>query len=122
MSYNDYPANNFDKFKTVKRKALRLSAEETIKTGFLDPEERFCLVAEPALENVNLVTWAKSNLQLLEANLLKHGAILFRNFDVDSATQFQQFASTIAPDLLDYNERAAPRTQVMPGVFTSTEF
>ena len=41
---------------------------------------------------------------------------------MDSVQQFEQFARSISPQLLDYSERAAPRTEVGDKVYTSTEF
>jgi alpha-ketoglutarate-dependent taurine dioxygenase len=51
-----------------------------------------------------------------------HGAILFRNFGFETENQFEQFARSISPELLDYSERAAPRIEVGRNVYTSTEF
>jgi alpha-ketoglutarate-dependent taurine dioxygenase len=48
--------------------------------------------------------------------------LLFRNFAIDSSSQFQQFARALVPDLLDYLERAAPRREVAKNIFTSTEY
>jgi alpha-ketoglutarate-dependent taurine dioxygenase len=54
--------------------------------------------------------------------LLEHGAILFRNFDLSTVSQFEQFAQALAPSLLEYHERAAPRTEVGGKIYTSTEY
>jgi alpha-ketoglutarate-dependent taurine dioxygenase len=88
----------------------------------LTADSTFPLVIEPVLDQMNLVTWANSEREKLEALLLKHGAILFRNFRIASVGQFEQFARAISPDLLDYLERAAPRTEVGKNVYTSTEY
>jgi alpha-ketoglutarate-dependent taurine dioxygenase len=123
MSDKEYADSLLNRFKTVKRSPLRLSEETLIKKSYLDAEEGFPLVIQPNVDNVNLVMWAKSNRELIETELLQHGAILFRDFDVgDSVPRFEQFARAISPDLLDYRERAAPRTEVRKGVYTSTEY
>jgi alpha-ketoglutarate-dependent taurine dioxygenase len=41
---------------------------------------------------------------------------------MDAISQFEQFARAISPELLDYLERAAPRTEVGKNVYTSTEY
>jgi alpha-ketoglutarate-dependent taurine dioxygenase len=115
------PNSPFNKFKAVKRQAVRLSQEEIIRQSPLDPNERF-IVIEPNAESLNLLTWGDSNRELIDRKLLDHGAILFRGFKVDSAPQFREIAGAISGDLLDYQERAAPRIQVQKGVYTSTEF
>jgi alpha-ketoglutarate-dependent taurine dioxygenase len=80
------------------------------------------LVIEPEVENLNLVRWVESNREAIEAELMRHGAILLRGFEMESVARFEQVALAISPELLDYNERAAPRTRVGNNIFTSTEF
>jgi alpha-ketoglutarate-dependent taurine dioxygenase len=86
-----------------------------------DSEHRFPLVIEPEVTELNLVAWASSAREMLEAELLRYGAILFRNFDLDTVTDFEQFARTISPHLLDYRERSSQRSEVKRGIYTSTE-
>jgi len=113
---------DFNQFRSRGRQPLRLSQETMVKTSYLDPEEQFPLVVEPDVENINLALWAEGNRAFIETELTRHGAILFRNFDVNSASRFEQFVRAISPDLLDYNERAAPRREVSSQIYTSTEF
>lgn len=106
----------------VRRKPVNLSAQSLVKSNYLEGTERFPLVLEPAVEGVNLVSWASGAKEYLEKQLEQHGAILLRGFKVDSAEKFQQFARTLSPELLDYRERAAPRKEVAPNIYTSTEY
>lgn len=115
------PASPFNKFKAVKRQAVRLTQEELVRMGPLDPNEKFLLI-EPNTEHLNLLTWGESNRELIDRKLLEHGAILFRGFSVEFAPQFREIAGAVSGELLDYQERAAPRIQVQKGVYTSTEF
>jgi alpha-ketoglutarate-dependent taurine dioxygenase len=109
-------------FPSVRRKAMTVSQESMVKSGSLDGGAPFPLVMKPAMEGVNLASWAAANREALHKQLLAHGAILFRGFGVDSVEQFQGFTGAVSPELLDYNERAAPRTEVGKSVYTSTEF
>jgi alpha-ketoglutarate-dependent taurine dioxygenase len=109
-------------FKTARRKAVSLSSQALVKTSFLEGAEGFPLVMQPQVENVNLEGWARTNREMLEAQLLKYGAILFRNFNVATIGNFEAFARAISPELLDYRERAAPRYSVANNVYTSTEY
>jgi len=111
-----------DSFRNVKRRAVSLTSESLVKMSHITADSTFPLVIEPVLDQMNLVTWANSEREKLETLLLKHGAILFRNFRIASVGQFEQFARAISPDLLDYLERAAPRTEVGKNVYTSTEY
>src|SRR5262245_7467077 len=99
-----------------RRKAVSVSQEALVKTSFLAPEDRFPMVIEPNLEGVNLLHWAASQREAVERQLLAHGAILFRGFGVAAIEQFQDFARVFTPALLDYKERAAPRSEVAKSV------
>jgi alpha-ketoglutarate-dependent taurine dioxygenase len=112
-----------EKFTHSRRKTIRLTEAALVKTGYLsDDGERFPLVVEPNVENLNPVSWAQHHRSFIEAELLKHGGILFRHFEVDSASRFEELARAIDPELLDYFERAAPRREVGRNIYTSTEY
>jgi alpha-ketoglutarate-dependent taurine dioxygenase len=118
----DGEERGFSRYLSAQRKVQRVAKEEVVKTSYLEGREGFPLVIEPNLEGVNLALWAGGNGDYLQEKLLKHGAILFRNFNVDSPRYFEQFVRNVSPDLLDYNERAAPRNEVLPNIYTSTEY
>lgn len=120
---NPMSGSSFSDFRSRPRKAVRLSQEELVRTGYLPgDEDRFPLVVQPNVDDLNLVTWASANRSLVEEQLLRHGAILFRGFGVTSAEQFYEVCRSLYPNLLDYRERAAPRNEVSSKVYTSTEF
>ncbi len=105
-----------------RRRPVRVSADELVRTGHLEGGKHFPLVVEPAAGGVNLVSWAEGRREWIEAELLRHGALLFRGFEVESPERFEQFARAVAPELLDYFERAAPRVEVGRNIYTSTEY
>src|SRR5215213_3879962 len=109
------------KFNPVKRKVMKLSAESLVETSYLDPEQKLPLVIQPSINNLNLIDWAESNRELIETELLKHGAILFRGFGLRSADDFSLLARTISRELIAYGERSSPRTLIQTGVYTSTD-
>ena len=112
-----------ESFAPVRRRTIRVEDTALVRTTYLAGDtENFPLVIEPNVNGVDLVLWTHGHRALIESELVKHGAILFRNFAVDSASQFRQFASALVPELLDYLERAAPRREVAQNVFTSTEY
>ncbi len=122
MKQQEKQENIFSGFRGGGRREVRVSPQTMVSTGYLQPDQPFPLVLRPNIENVNLVTWAGSNRQYIETQLLKHGAILFRSFDVRGVNQFEQLAKVISSELLDYTERAAPRTEVGRKIYTSTEY
>ncbi len=109
-------------FRAGGRRMVHLSAEDLVETGCLDAGEKFPLVIWPRLADTNLASWAAGQRGLIVGWLLEHGALLFRGFGIDSVERFQQVARAVSPDLLDYQERAAPRVEVARNVFTSTEY
>jgi len=111
------------KFKQVRRRPLSLSQEVLVKAGALEESSApFPLLMSPAVEGVNLAQWAANNRAHLEQELLRYGAILFRGFGVESVEAFEEFARAVSSRLLDYRERSSPRSELMRGVYTSTDY
>jgi alpha-ketoglutarate-dependent taurine dioxygenase len=109
------------RLKSVKRQSVRVSASSLVRSRVLAEGHRVLLL-EPAADSVDLAAWAADNRGWLDDRLLEHGGLLFRGFAVPDSAAFHQLAQVMSPDLLDYVERAAPRTQVVGKVFTSTEY
>lgn len=112
---------NFNKFKSIKPKAVTLPQKQLIKTSFLQPEQSFSLVIEPDRDEIDLADWASSHRELIETHLLKHGAILFRGFNLNSAADFENVANAIHPNLFgEYGD--LPREGVSGKVYGSTPY
>jgi alpha-ketoglutarate-dependent taurine dioxygenase/acyl carrier protein len=109
------------KLMSVKPKTVSMSQESLVKLNYLNSERILPLIAQPSVADVDLVTWAGFNKGLIEEQLLKHGAILFRNYGVTSVTRFEQFTRTISPELMQYGERSSPRHKVSGSIYTSTD-
>jgi alpha-ketoglutarate-dependent taurine dioxygenase len=105
----------------VKPKLISSAPQELIKQSFLRPDETMPLVIEPA-GDVDIVAWARSSRAFLEAKLLEHGALLFRNFKVMSPAEFENFIAAVSGPTLEYRERSSPRTSVSGNIYTSTEY
>jgi alpha-ketoglutarate-dependent taurine dioxygenase len=110
------------RFKKIQPKALSLDRGELIKKHFLSPEQAIPLVLEPQLEILDLAGWLKNNWQSVEADLLKHGAILFRGFDVPDQAAFARVVGATSVPLMQYMEGATPRSELGGKVYTSTEY
>ncbi len=92
---------SFKKFKSVKPQVVTLPQGQLIKTDYLKPGETLPLVIKPNIDEIDLAGWANNNRELIETNLLKHGAILFRGFNLNSIADFENLAQAICPDLFD---------------------
>jgi alpha-ketoglutarate-dependent taurine dioxygenase len=121
MSAENANSTEFNRFKSLKRKVITLSQQSLVKTSYLN-SGKFPLVIEPAVYKLDPAVWASSAREFIETELLKHGAILFKNFRLDSLQDFEKFVRAMSPALLEYQERAAPRLQVAANIYTSTEY
>jgi amino acid adenylation domain-containing protein len=114
--------SKFDKFLKAKPKAVSLPAsEQLIKTNYLQPEQTLPLVIIPAVKDLDIFDWVNNEKQFLESQLLKHGAILFRNCQLNSLTDFEKLAQNICPNLFS-NYGDLPRTGVSDKVYGSTPY
>ena len=105
-----------------RRRAISVSTESLITTGYLQPASPLPLVIQPAVKGLNPIAWAASNRQLIEEQVMAHGGLLFRGFNIHTASDFEALIRTIAGDLLEYRERSSPRSEVADHVYTSTDY
>lgn len=122
MNHTEREDSKFAKFSSIKRQPLKISQEGLIKRSCLPSGGMLPLVIEPADSNINLISWVQHNKAIVEADLGKHGAILFRNFHINSADKFEQFIEAVSGELLKYSERTSPRSQVSGNIYTSTDY
>jgi hypothetical protein len=105
----------------VRRKPVNILALDMVRTGYLPQEASMPLVVEPNIDNINLADWAVNNGAYIEENLLKHGAILFRGFNVSSPGQFQKCAQSMCDQLFgDYGD--LPRERMGEKLYGSTPY
>lgn len=114
--------SDFKKFKKTQPKALSLERGELIRKHPFSPEDAIPLVLEPQLEFLDLAGWLKNNWQSVQADLLKHGALLFRGFDVPDQAAFTRVVGATSVPLMQYMEGATPRSELGGKVYTSTEY
>jgi alpha-ketoglutarate-dependent taurine dioxygenase len=121
---SDFDPEQFsrERLKATTRRAVSATSAALVSTGQLQPEKPLPLVVRPAVKGLELATWAANNRAFIDGALLKHGGILFRDFNVKSAGQFSQFMRAVTDELLEYNERSSPRTEVSDNVYTSTDY
>ncbi|MGQ9367585.1 TauD/TfdA family dioxygenase [Azospirillum sp. ST 5-10] len=81
-------------------------------------------LCRPAVAGVSLVDWARENRAAVEETLLRHGAILFRGFDVAGIDEFNRIVDAVSGGALEYMFRASPRTQISGqfNIYTSTDY
>jgi amino acid adenylation domain-containing protein len=107
----------FKKWKAIQPRAVALPEAEVVERGSLAPGSTLPLVIRPLVPDLDLADWAAANAAELEADLLRHGAVLFRGFGIDSPEAFEGFARTLCPDLFNENGEH-PRESVTGSVYT----
>ncbi|MCC5648473.1 TauD/TfdA family dioxygenase [Nostoc sp. XA013] len=108
--------------RTFKRKSIAVSSENLVTTHVLKPDQQLPLAIQPAVDGLNLVSWASSNRDWIEKQLIEYGGLLFRNFQINTHSEFANFMQAIAGELIEYSYRSTPRSQVDGKIYTSTEY
>lgn len=122
MKNSEFQKPSLKELGVVGRRAKGVSQQTLIKVDYLLPTKPVPIVVQPIIDGVNLVTWARNNREFIEAELQKHGAILFRGFYVKEVSAFEEFIVAISGELLEYSYRSTPRSPVSGGIYTSTEY
>lgn len=115
MQQKKHEATNLSKLKMIKPKPVNLQQDQLVQMESLLPDEPLPLIIHPNHVELNIVDWAKNNRSLIETELLKHGAILFRGFTVSAPTDFAHFAEALCSDLFSENSEHVPVTDVGDG-------
>ena len=122
MEQPETRVSSFRKFKKTQPKAVSLGHGELIKKGRLSTGTAIPLVIEPQTDILDLAGWIASNWPSVQADLYKHGALLFRGFQLPDQTAFKQAVNATSVPLMQYMEGATPRTELGGKVYTSTEY
>jgi alpha-ketoglutarate-dependent taurine dioxygenase len=84
-------------------------------------EGKLPLVVEPVVDGIVLADWNLTNRDWVEAQLLVHGAVLFRNFTLPSPADFERAAKAIYGELFgDYGD--LPRNASGERIYESTPY
>jgi hypothetical protein len=105
-----------------RRTKVTINAGDLVATSHFDSHEQFPLIVKPKLPDVNLAQWILGQQEFVRQELRKYGAMLFREFRIDSPVAFRACAEALSPELLHYTERAAPRKEIDDRIYTSTEY
>lgn len=106
----------------MRRRAVRVSGESLVHEAPLFPDGDLPLLVTPAMQGVNLISWAADHRQHVDELLAKHGGVLFRGFEIHSAVDLDAFIAAVSAGSLEYKERSSPRTAVEGNIYTSTDY
>ncbi|HEX5709539.1 MAG TPA: condensation domain-containing protein [Pyrinomonadaceae bacterium] len=114
-------ASPISRLKGVKRRNINLTEVELVSASSLRPGETLPLVLQPGVDNLDMVEWGRENRADIESRLLKHGAILFRGFQVTTIPAFEQFALAVSREMFgEYGD--LPRAQEGVNVYQATPY
>lgn len=82
---------------------------------------RLPVVLEPTAPDLDAAQWAAAHRPMLDSLLLKHGAILFKGFNVTEPSAFQDLAGAVCNELFADNGEHE-RTSVSPNVYSPVFF
>lgn len=110
--------NIFGKLKTTKRRTF---SPESLTVEFVESFGALPLVAFSNSPNLDIAEWGRLNREEIQQKLEASGAILFRNFKVETIEHFHKFILNVCGEPLRYHERSSPRSAVGKNIYTSTE-
>ena len=122
MNNASFKSESAARLKNVRRKAITLSEEHLVTAEPLLSGSILPLLVQPTVTGLSLLAWAEQQREWIQAQVLRHGAILFRNFLVNGVTDFEQCVAAVSGGALEYRFRASPRTQVGANIYTATDY
>lgn len=104
--------------------ALAIDCPAAFKASLFKPDTVLPLIIQANTDCSlhQLQQWMMQQQSWLEEALLRHGGILFRGFPVQTAGEFEQLVTTLAPTLVPYIQGHSPRSRVHNLIYTSTEY
>lgn len=105
------------------RTLVNVSPGSMVKAEPLFERRRLPLLITPSSSAISLPAWAGRNKNFVQASLVEHGGILFRNFAGVTVDEFERFIKEVSGEALQYSERSSPRSRVSDGnIYTSTDY
>jgi alpha-ketoglutarate-dependent taurine dioxygenase len=97
------------------------SEESLVEITQLQPHSKLPLLVKAQIPGIDLAHWASSRNELLQAELLEKGAILFRSFDIDNISRLKQvIAVTSNSERMACPDESTPRAEVDDNIYEST--
>lgn len=75
------------------------AADPSVRLSLLAADISLPIVVEPTVDELDPAQWASARREAIEALLCRHGAVLFRGFDLPSVAAFEAFAEALSPGL-----------------------
>jgi hypothetical protein len=106
--------NSLEKLKAAK--AVPLEEKSLTEVKRVSDKHSFPIMVQSNLSGLNLEQWIANNKSFCDDSMKKHGAILFRNFNINSVEDFSEFVKTLGLQAQKYTNRTSPRYSVAENV------
>jgi alpha-ketoglutarate-dependent taurine dioxygenase len=97
---------NFNKGR--RRQAISINPAQPVTMKPLNSDQLLPMLIEPAYEQVELMHWLCNNKSEWQELWLKHGAILFRGFNIDTVEKMEQFSQATIDNIYKDNTEHQP--------------
>lgn len=105
------------------KEVMKIKDSPCINHTYLEADHEKIL---PIIESMNysfdLVGWIQSNIEDINNQLMRCGAVLFRNFNIDQVNLFRNVSKVLTSSLISYTNRSTPRLDLGDNIYTSTEY
>ncbi|MFF1904869.1 condensation domain-containing protein [Kitasatospora sp. NPDC058218] len=121
MSEQNSHTTKLQSLRNARRRSVDIGRISPVRTAFLPGLPRAPLVLEPAVPDVDLVGWLRTNRDVVDGQLHQYGAVLLRGFHQGSVDRFEAVASAVCPTLFrDYGD--LPREGESNRIYKSTPY
>lgn len=79
-------------------------------------------IFQPRAAGLNPVDIVQRHRQDFTDDLHQHGAILLRGLEIPDVETFDAVVRSFSSEILEYNHKSTPRTNLGGGIYTSTEY
>jgi len=73
--------------------------QTNVTESMLYPEKQFPVVFDASAANGDVQDWITANREYILEKVLRHGSVIFKNFGVNSMSEFEALAAALCPDL-----------------------
>src|SRR5438034_920876 len=109
------------RFPSVARRPLRVSRQTMVEMTTARTGGGLPLLVQAKMPALDLGAWAGPRRAEVEGLLVRHGAILFRGFAIESLLEVRAASQAVTSEMIEYSERSSPRTRLAAGIYTSTD-
>lgn len=100
-------------FKSLKPQAIKIQTEQLVRMQPFGTDKSLPFLMQAMHADLNSGSWLGSHQELIQEKLLRHGAILFRDFSIPDESAFEAFAAKLCLELFgEYGDLPAKKGRI----------